>query len=147
MITRAALLLALLAAAACSTSKSQEAGPPPVAPPSPAPQAASGDPCGPTTCPAGQVCCNPSCGICTPPGGFCTQQFCEQAPASAGTCRSDADCRLLSDTCTSCTCRVLATGEEMPICNGPGVKCFADPCRQKTAACQSGRCQVLPLAR
>jgi hypothetical protein len=93
--------------------------------------------CGPTSCPAGQVCCNASCGICTPPGGVCTQQVCEP---TAGRCRSDADCRTFSDYCTGCDCRALATTDKDPVCPGPGVQCFVDPCLNKTARCDSGRC-------
>jgi hypothetical protein len=94
--------------------------------------------CGPRTCPAGQVCCNESCGICTEPGGFCTQQFCEPE----GGCKQDADCRTFSDYCTGCDCRALGKNEKDPTCGGPGVRCLADPCRDKTAVCKDGKCAV-----
>lgn len=100
-----------------------------------------GVPCGRTTCAAGKVCCNASCGICTEPDGACTQQACEdpKTPPPAE-CKSDADCRTFSDYCTGCDCRALASNESDPVCTGPGVRCFADPCGGKTAVCQNGQC-------
>lgn len=95
--------------------------------------------CGPTVCPAGQVCCNASCGICTPPGGVCTQQVCEPP---AGRCRTDADCRTFSDYCTGCDCRALSVCQKDPVCPGPGVQCFVDPCLNKQAVCRQGACQL-----
>ncbi len=85
-------------------------------------------------------CCNPSCGLCTAPGGFCIQTEC--APPTTGGCTSDADCRLVADYCTGCDCRSLSTDEPEPTCDGPGVRCFADPCMNLTAACDvaTGAC-------
>lgn len=129
----------------------------------------SGPSCGPSTCAAGDVCCNESCGICTPPGGMCTQQFCEPssgtctqialcvdsytwddaacacvaAPKPTGACTTDADCRTFSDYCTGCDCRALSSSEADPTCDGPGVRCFADPCTGKTATCVAGACSLL----
>lgn len=57
-------------------------------------------------------------------------------------CSTDADCRLFSDYCTGCDCRALGTHERDPVCNGPGVRCFADPCMSSTAACVNGSCVV-----
>lgn len=57
-------------------------------------------------------------------------------------CKTDADCRLEDDYCTGCDCRALAEGESLPVCDGPGVKCFAQPCGGKTAACVGGQCVV-----
>lgn len=94
--------------------------------------------CGSVTCAAGQVCCNPSCGICTPPDGVCTQQVCE--PTSE--CTADADCRTFSDYCTGCDCRALASSEPDPVCPGPGVRCFADPCMGQVAHCAAGTCAL-----
>ena len=98
--------------------------------------------CGNHFCPQGEVCCNESCGICTPPGGFCTMQYCEPIGRR---CDSDADCRLFADYCTGCDCRALLTTELDPTCDGPGVRCFADPCLGQAAVCDlpSGRCQLL----
>jgi hypothetical protein len=96
-------------------------------------------PCGPSTCAPGQVCCNESCGICTPPGGVCTEQICEPQP---GRCRSDADCRTFSDYCTGCDCRALSVGQKDPVCPGPGVQCFVDPCLNQQAHCTGGICQL-----
>jgi hypothetical protein len=93
--------------------------------------------CGPKTCPAGQVCCNESCGICTEPGGFCTQQFCEPTG-----CKQDGDCRTFSDYCTGCDCRALGKNDKDPTCSGPGVRCIADPCRDKQAVCKGGQCTI-----
>jgi hypothetical protein len=107
--------------------------------------------CGPTACPKGQICCNKSCGICTPPDGFCTQQLCETAADAAaggggGACKQDSDCRTFSDYCTGCDCRALGKADKDPTCAGPGVRCIVDPCRDRSAACQDGRC-VLRASR
>ena len=98
-----------------------------------------GDRCGNHFCPQGQVCCNESCGICTEPFGACTQQYCMPIGPK---CLSDADCFLFSDYCTGCDCRALRTTDPAPICDGPGVRCFADPCMDHTAVCDlpSGKC-------
>jgi hypothetical protein len=153
----ASLCFLMFTLVACSTSKSKtepgNTGPGSAGPGSttPAAQTASdtggagntpaptgGVACGPKTCPAGQVCCNESCGICTDPGGFCTQQFCEPA----GGCRQDGDCRVFSDYCTGCDCRVLGKDDKDPTCSGPGVRCLADPCQQKQAVCKNGQCAL-----
>jgi hypothetical protein len=55
-------------------------------------------------------------------------------------CRSDQDCRLVADYCTGCDCRALGRGEPDPVCAGPGVQCFANPCLNQAAACVAGRC-------
>jgi hypothetical protein len=108
--------------------------------------AGDGEPCGPKTCPAGQVCCNRSCGICTPPGGLCTQQLCEDDGGGLGggsgtsACKTDRDCRIFSDYCTGCDCRALGRNDGDPVCTGPGVRCLVDPCLNKVAACEAGRC-------
>jgi hypothetical protein len=93
--------------------------------------------CGSGRCPSGQVCCNASCGICTPPRGVCTQQVCEPDE-----CETDADCRTFSDYCTGCDCRALPVDAPDPVCPGPGVQCFVDPCMGGGAVCSSGRCQL-----
>lgn len=98
--------------------------------------------CGDNVCAPGDVCCNPSCGICTPPDGVCIQIACE--PPTTGGCTSDADCRTFSDYCTGCDCRALGTSEPDPFCDGPGVRCFADPCMNQTATCNvaTGACEL-----
>jgi hypothetical protein len=169
---RALLLLGLLCAAACSSSQRKSdtpevgashgtggpGGAGSTGPGSTGPGAGSpGEACGPKTCPAGQVCCNQSCGICTPPGGVCTQQFCESsAPPTTNpgggmmdpgaACKVDGDCRAFADYCTGCDCRALGKTEKDPPCAGPGVRCIADPCRDRAAACQGGHC-VLKTTR
>jgi hypothetical protein len=55
-------------------------------------------------------------------------------------CTTDADCQILSDYCTGCDCRSLGAKESLPKCSGPGVNCFADPCRGMVAACVQGGC-------
>lgn len=100
---------------------------------------ATGEPCGSNICGAGEVCCNASCGICTPPGGACTKQLCD--PPSAQ-CRSDADCRAFAFMCTGCDCLALGPNDREPVCGGPGVQCFADPCLNKKAVCDAGRCRI-----
>ena len=102
--------------------------------------------CGSAVCRNGDVCCNSSCGICTAPGGFCTQQVCE--PPTTGGCTTDADCRTFADYCTGCDCRALGTSEPDPFCDGPGVRCFADPCLGQTAVCNvaTGACELAPAS-
>ncbi len=107
--------------------------------------------CGSKKCNPGQVCCNASCGICTEPDGLCTTQVCDPpVPAANADCKTDADCRLFADYCTGCDCRVLTKTAKDPTCAGPGVRCLADPCRNKTAACVAGKCtarDAAPAAR
>jgi hypothetical protein len=134
------------------------------------PKDSAGVACGPNTCAAGDVCCNSSCGICTPPGGMCTMQFCggpigggcttialcvegfawsdvtcscEPVAPKPSACTTDADCRTFSDYCTGCDCRALSTSDSDPVCGGPGVRCFADPCMGKSAVCLAGSCSLL----
>ena len=103
------------------------------------PKPGGGEPCGAAVCGAGQACCNASCGICLPPGGACTQEICEPPKAE---CRADADCRAFAFMCTGCDCLALAPDDPEPACGGPGVQCFADPCLNKKAVCESGRCVI-----
>lgn len=108
--------------------------------------APGGEPCGAIKCAANEVCCNQSCGICTPAGGVCTQQFCEPEPVTQGgssVCKVDADCVATSDYCTGCNCRALGPKQQLPACAGPGVRCFADPCLNKTAVCKAGHCEIV----
>lgn len=95
--------------------------------------------CGAARCGAGTTCCNSSCGVCVAPGGGCTLVLCDP-PAGGGACTRDADCRLEADYCTGCDCRALATGQLLPPCSGPGVRCLLDPCGAATAACVNGYC-------
>lgn len=70
------------------------------------------------------------------------------ATAAAG-CTADADCRTWSSYCQEapCVCRVLAANEAEPRCSGGGnVACFVDPCMNKAAACQDGRCVLVMRA-
>jgi hypothetical protein len=104
--------------------------------------ATDGPICGGTRCTSGMVCCNDSCGICTAPNVGCTKQLCVP-PSGAGACMTDADCRLEADYCTGCDCRALATGQSLPPCSGPGVRCIADPCSGgRRARCVNGTCAV-----
>jgi hypothetical protein len=98
---------------------------------------ANGVQCGTNACVAGEFCCNESCGICAPAGGSCTMQQCLQPRAE---CKTDADCRTFSDYCTGCDCRALSNSAPPPVCEGPRVECFADPCMRKVAACENGAC-------
>ena len=59
-----------------------------------------------------------------------------------GSCSVDADCRLFDDYCTGCDCRALSSHQKDPVCSGPGVRCFAQPCMNKTATCVAGMCAV-----
>lgn len=67
----------------------------------------------------------------------------DQTPTTTA-CTTDADCRIFSDYCTGCDCRALAKGEADPVCDGPGVKCIADPCMGKAAVCEAGACALKP---
>jgi hypothetical protein len=95
--------------------------------------------CGNVVCGAGEECCNASCGICVPPGGLCTQQLCDPPGTQ---CRADADCRAFAFMCTGCDCLALGPNDREPVCGGPGVQCFADPCLNKKAVCDGGRCVI-----
>jgi hypothetical protein len=101
--------------------------------------------CGGTLCPSGQVCCNSSCGICTDPGGFCIQLACEP---TGGGCTTDADCRTFSNYCDGCACDALGTGDADPVCGGTTVSCFADPCMNVEARCDTatGACTLVDAA-
>ena len=57
-------------------------------------------------------------------------------------CRRDADCRTFSDYCTGCDCRALANREADPVCPGPGVQCFVEPCFNQRAVCVAGQCEL-----
>jgi hypothetical protein len=82
---------------------------------------------------AGGVTGNGGAGGRTPGGG--------QGGATGGAaCKSNSDCKIAADYCTGCLCRPLGPGESVPPCSGPGVRCFADPCLNKQAACRDGRC-------
>jgi len=59
-----------------------------------------------------------------------------------GSCAGDDDCRVFSDYCTGCDCRALSNEDPDPVCSGPGVECFVDPCRGKTAQCVNGQCAL-----
>jgi len=91
----------------------------------------------PCSCAAGLACTPAAAG---PPagdvGGTC------QAITHAAACARDADCRLEADYCTGCDCVALAPGQSVKACSGPGVRCFADPCGTKQAACQDHACVV-----
>jgi hypothetical protein len=64
------------------------------------------------------------------------------AGATTGTCKTDTDCRTFADLCAGCDCRALTTSAPDPVCGGPGVQCLVDPCLNKTAVCQAGRCAI-----
>lgn len=65
--------------------------------------------------------------------------------ASSGACATDDDCRTFSSYCAEapCACRVVSASDPPPRCLGAApsnVRCFADPCMNKAARCQSGAC-------
>lgn len=55
-------------------------------------------------------------------------------------CVTDADCVVTADYCRACDCRALPKTAQAPACDGPGVRCFADPCATKKPVCQAGKC-------
>lgn len=68
------------------------------------------------------------------------------AAGSAASCTSATQCKLFSSSCDGCTCIPLHVSEPDPPCNGTEVSCFADPCLQKVAICDTttGMCAVGP---
>ncbi len=66
--------------------------------------------------------------------------------ADKAECTTDADCRLFDNYCGGCACNALASSEPDPKCDGTLVKCFAEPCGGKAAACVNGTCQVADAA-
>jgi hypothetical protein len=67
-------------------------------------------------------------------------------PPPQSQCRTDSDCRTVGFMCTGCDCLALGTGDPEPVCSGPGVQCFADPCLNKKAVCTAGRCAIAPAS-
>lgn len=116
--------------------------------------ASGGRACASTTmCAPGEICttedgvCNrpPGCA----PGAICPAVCygtCRPGDGQPAACKSDADCRTFSDYCTGCDCRVLSVGQKDPVCPGPGVQCFVDPCFNKQAACENGQCVLRSTA-
>ena len=99
------------------------------------------------SCNPGEVCTTED-GVCNPPPGCGPGVVCPAVcygtcrPAAGGACRTDADCRTFSDYCTGCDCRALSVDQKDPVCPGPGVQCFVDPCMNQTAICLAGRCAI-----
>lgn len=100
-------------------------------------------------CPRGNY-CTVDDGVCNPPPGCGPGQSCPTVcygtcqgfRTEAALCRYDSDCRTFSDYCTGCDCRALGATQKDPVCKGPGVQCFVDPCLDKTAVCEAGRCVI-----
>ncbi len=62
-----------------------------------------------------------------------------------GSCRSDADCVLISNYCGTrpCTCEAFSRDRPSPAaCPSDQVACLVDPCRDAAAVCQAGVCRV-----
>jgi hypothetical protein len=104
-------------------------------------------------CQAGEVCTTED-GVCNPPPPSCspgdpcftlcygTCRPVGSEPPPPGPCRTDADCRTFSDTCTSCRCLALSLCQADPVCPGPGGQCLTDPCDGVEAFCSSGTCAL-----
>jgi hypothetical protein len=93
--------------------------------------------------------CTTETGDCNPPPGCRRGEICPAVCYGVcrprrPECRSNADCRTFSDYCTGCDCRALASTEADPVCPGPGVQCFVDPCFNQRAACVAGQCALAP---
>ena len=131
---RLALLLPLLALAS-SCSKEQSAKEP-----APAPTSAPASPTAPepTSVPAPTGA--PATASAPEPSAEAPKPRPSASPAPAASCQKDADCRAFSDYCTGCDCRALSVTDPDPKCDGPGVRCFADPCLNVKVACDNGRC-------
>ena len=109
----------------------------------------------PTACASSEACpadsyCNVEAGVCTAPPG-CTDGracpavcygTCEKKPVQPAQCRSDADCRAVAFTCSACDCLALGPSDLDPVCAGPGVACFVDPCLNRVPICNAGKCQL-----
>lgn len=65
-------------------------------------------------------------------------------PDAAGQCVLASDCRKFSSYCATdpCKCLGLKATDPEPICSGPSVTCFIDPCEGKTVECAAGACVV-----
>lgn len=94
--------------------------------------------------------CTTETGVCNPPPGchprrpgvVCADVCYGTCQRRVNVCRNDSDCRAFSDTCTGCDCRALSSCQKDPVCSGPGVQCFVDPCFNKEAFCDGGRCSL-----
>ena len=147
-------LLTILACASCNNASPPSPPPKDVAPEAsaaPAKPAAAAAPikCGSATCGPDQFCCNASCSICAPKDGACTMQVCGEGESGSALpktdCKSNDDCKTFSSYCGDmpCACLAIEKGNGPPKCEKPNaVKCLVDPCKGKTAACQSGACVV-----
>jgi hypothetical protein len=67
--------------------------------------------------------------------------------AGAAACTVDADCRLFDDYCRGCECRALGKSDPDPTCAGPGVRCLRQPCADRIAVCERGKCAVKDAAK
>ncbi len=67
---------------------------------------------------------------------------CVRDRKATASCTTNEDCRLFSDYCTGCDCRALSQNDADPTCDGPGVRCFADPYGTSTATCVNGTCSL-----
>jgi hypothetical protein len=102
--------------------------------------------CEPAAC-SGAATLDPETGACAcDASGACEGgQAWNADPAICGCtpgCTVDAECAAVSDDCSGCACRALASGAPPPACAAPRAECFADPCRDRVARCRSGACVV-----
>jgi hypothetical protein len=94
--------------------------------------------------------CTTEDGVCNRPPGCKPGSICPAVcygtcqPRPTGQCSSDADCRTFSDYCEGCNCRALAQTDPDPKCSGTLVQCFVDPCLDREAFCNYGRCALRP---
>lgn len=87
----------------------------------------------------------PRCDVIRCRAGFTCEEgrFGARCVPGPTTCVGDEDCRLEANYCTGCDCVALADGESLPKCPTTPVQCLVDPCTQKEAQCQAGRCVVI----
>jgi hypothetical protein len=90
-----------------------------------------------TPCPPQPVCIDDAA---TSDAGASDAGGTDVPPVRLDRCDTASDCRLFDDYCTGCDCRALARTEPTPVCPGPGVFCFAQPCQMHTVACESNHC-------
>lgn len=65
----------------------------------------------------------------------------EAAPLALGpVCSDDADCRVVPEYCSDCSCVALGSWQPEPTCLGEPLTCVLDPCAGNIARCVQGHC-------
>lgn len=65
----------------------------------------------------------------------------EAAPLALGpACSEDADCRVVPDYCSDCSCIALGAWQPEPVCLGEPLTCVLNPCAGNIARCVQAHC-------